>query len=221
MIILFDTNFHLVKSWIKLFTIRSLGKRYQNVKILHSNFEKLDNYDFLVSPANSFGYMDGGIDEFYSKKYPNIGSVVRKRISEIGIKNNQNLFYLPVGSVIVVDIPNTNQKLICAPTMYYPSNIQNTNNVYHVFRAILEIYKRNPNIIMAVPGLGTGVGGIDEKECALNMFKAYKDFINNEPLKPDIQRTLKIDNRNNLVYSRTICYQNSEVFNRLIKNGHL
>ena len=33
-----------------------------NVEVANCNFEQLSSYDCLVSPANSFGMMDGGID---------------------------------------------------------------------------------------------------------------------------------------------------------------
>jgi len=215
MIILFDFNNDMIKAWRKVFN------NEKEFLIKQCKFQDLDGYNYLVSPANSFGYMDGGIDGHYSDKYDGIGVVVQKRIAEIGIKNISNQNYLPVGSVITVDIPDTKRKLIVAPTMYYPSNIQNTNNVYHVFRAILEIYGRNQNIVMAVPGLGTGVGRIDEETCATDMAKAYKDFVGRVALKPEIPHNLILNDQKDLVYNGTICYQNNTDMNVLIRNGQL
>lgn len=55
-LILCDTNTTLCKEWETLFA------QEKNVEVVNARFEDVEEYDCLVSPANSFGIMDGGMD---------------------------------------------------------------------------------------------------------------------------------------------------------------
>jgi O-acetyl-ADP-ribose deacetylase (regulator of RNase III) len=75
-----------------------------------------DRADAIVSPANSFGYMDGGLDLLYSQHF---GWELEKRLRKLLIEEHDG--ELPVGQAVIVetgreDIPY----LISAPTMRVP-----------------------------------------------------------------------------------------------------
>ncbi|MFO0662073.1 MAG: hypothetical protein U0165_19905 [Polyangiaceae bacterium] len=53
---LVDPDIDLCEAW------RTHFVECQGVDIVHGRFEQLDEYDCLVSAANSFGLMDGGVD---------------------------------------------------------------------------------------------------------------------------------------------------------------
>src|SRR5688500_3979192 len=55
-LILFDPKTSLCEAW------RTYFKDLPDVEILHTTLHELKEYDCLVSPANSFGLMDGGFD---------------------------------------------------------------------------------------------------------------------------------------------------------------
>src|ERR671927_193578 len=55
-LILVDPNPHLCRAWREHFADLS------NVHIVHGRFQELPNFDCMVSAANSFGLMDGGVD---------------------------------------------------------------------------------------------------------------------------------------------------------------
>ena len=55
-LILVDPNAELCKEWRKKF------KGLPNVMIVNDRFENLGQFDCMVSAANSFGLMDGGVD---------------------------------------------------------------------------------------------------------------------------------------------------------------
>ncbi|BDD06106.1 hypothetical protein [Aureibacter tunicatorum] len=55
-IILIDLQMDLCNCWEKDFL------EYSNVKVVNGYFQNVGEYDCIVSPANSFGLMDGGID---------------------------------------------------------------------------------------------------------------------------------------------------------------
>ena len=55
-LLLVNPNDELCAEWEKHF------HDLPNVEIIQGTFEEVESYDCLVSPANSFGIMDGGID---------------------------------------------------------------------------------------------------------------------------------------------------------------
>jgi O-acetyl-ADP-ribose deacetylase (regulator of RNase III) len=89
--------------------------------------------DAVVSPSNSFGYMDGGIDSAYRGFF---GVEIETRLqAHIGTMYEGEL---PVGQAIVLETGHgAIPFLVAAPTMRVPSNVDDTVNVYLAFRAAL------------------------------------------------------------------------------------
>lgn len=157
----------------------------------------------FVSPANSYGDMNGGIDYVLAyKMFKQIQPIVHDAIEKLGIQNATGEYYLPIGSTIIVPVSTNNihnQYLISAPTMLTPQDISGTDNCYHAMYAILKVaYKYNkycqenghPQISQViVPGLGTGVGGIIPSVAAAQVFNAIDTFVNYDlkkiPVSPD------------------------------------
>src|SRR5262249_51293856 len=81
--------------------------------------------DASVSPANSFGMMDGGIDWDLRERFGyEIEDAVRDRIAAWG-------GLLPVGEAIVVETGDDEVPyLISAPTMEVPMVVRGTRNAY-------------------------------------------------------------------------------------------
>lgn len=165
--IFFDIN----KDVTEMFT-KYLGKQGE---VITGSFKDI-KCDAIVSPANSFGFMDGGIDYAYSEFF---GWDLSERLqAKIKVKWDGEL---PVGCAELVE---TNHKdipyLIAAPTMRVPLNIQNTTNVYLTMKAIvrmangLDVVSKDIKTI-AVPGLGTGVGGVVPERMAWLMLKAMEE----------------------------------------------
>ena len=134
-----------------------------------------DRCDALVSPANSFGFMDGGIDLAYLRHF---GTELQSRV-QAKIKSE---FHgeLPVGQAAVVPTGHgTTPYLVVAPTMRIPDHIGNTLNVYLAFRAaLLAVLAYNLSASIAIqslrsPALGTGVGAMPLTRAARQMHAAY------------------------------------------------
>lgn len=133
--------------------------------------------DCIVSPANSFGFMSGGLDGVITKVLgPQIEKKVQDRIANTSIKE------LLVGDAIIVETDN--EKIpycISAPTMRVSMAIDNTVNVYLASKAIFSLLLSNPQIkIVTISGLGTGVGQMPYEVCAKQMKQAYKEVWLNE-----------------------------------------
>ena len=133
--------------------------------------------DAIVSPANSFGIMDGGLDLAIRNQ---LGRVIEKKIQEVIVTKYHG--ELPVGCAEIVETNDARWKyLICAPTMRIPEPIQFTINTYLAFRAVfLAIENFNQTTLSSkidscvCSGLGTGVGRISPATCARQMRAAYQ-----------------------------------------------
>lgn len=152
----------------------------KDVNIVEGDITKLQ-CSAVVSPANSFGFMDGGLDYALSERF---GWDLEKKLQKI-IKE------LPEGELLVgqaivletgdVEIPY----LISAPTMRIPTNfnIDTSVNAYLAMKAILLKAKSEPKIeSVAIPGLCTGVGRMQSMIAARQMFQAYKEIILGEKM---------------------------------------
>jgi O-acetyl-ADP-ribose deacetylase (regulator of RNase III) len=172
-----DRNPELVEHWNYYFQV--VDDVYVSCGDIFAPGEYM-NVDAIVSPANSFGFMDGGIDFVYS-------SVLGWGMSE-DLRRKINTVYdgeLLVGQATTIDIRDSNpdtkiRYLISAPTMRVPMRVANTVNAFLAFRAALKAAKEHPEINSFVcPGLGTAVGEMPYKRCAAQMFEAYQ--MHNEP----------------------------------------
>ena len=130
----------------------------------------------IVSPANSFGFMDGGLDHALSERF---GWDLEKRL-------RQQITELPLGELLVGqalllatgkrDVP----WLISAPTMRIPTNfnIATSINAYLAMKAILLTAQAKASIAtVAIPGLCAGVGRMQPIIAARQMFMAYQEII--------------------------------------------
>jgi O-acetyl-ADP-ribose deacetylase (regulator of RNase III) len=88
---------------------------------------------------------------------------------------------LAVGSAEIVETGHTDWRfLIVAPTMRVPENVSRTLNPYLAFRAaLLAVAAKNAAARESIrsvvcPGLGTGIGGVDPRRCAVQMRLAFK-----------------------------------------------
>jgi O-acetyl-ADP-ribose deacetylase (regulator of RNase III) len=176
-IFLRDKNIEIVNAW------KSVFLNYANVEISRGNIFDLVA-DAIISPANSFGFMDGGIDLVYSEYF---GWNIEKKL-QTQIKHR---FYgeIPVGVATIIETDNNKIKyLISAPTMRVPENVSNTVNAYLAFRAsLIEVVKFNENnqkkiSSLLCPGLGTLTGRVSPQKCAIQMKYAYDSIIENKIL---------------------------------------
>lgn len=164
---------------------RDIFADYHNVTITHGSIFP-ETADAIISPANSFGFMDGGIDLVYSQWFGwHVESRVRARILDTFDGE------LPVGqATIVATDHDAIPYLICAPTMRVPMEVTRRVHAYLAFRAALRAVKAHNRIgaqppirTLLCPGLGTGVGCLDPTLCALQMRRAYNAICQGQVLR--------------------------------------
>lgn len=151
---------------------------YRNVEVVEADFFSVPA-DLMVSPANSFGFMDGGLDLLIRNR---LGGLVEENVQR-AIQTNF-LGELPIGSSLIVETSSEDwPHLGVAPTMRVPMNINGTLNVYYAFRSMLLTVMRynetnsSPITSVVCPGMGTGIGGLSERKAAQQMAFAYKQLL--------------------------------------------
>lgn len=159
----------LINAWEQAF------EPYEEVEVHGGDFFSRDA-DALVSPANSFGIMDGGLDLAIRRA---LGGEIEGRVQAMILERHHG--EMPVGAAEVVETGHARWPfLVVAPTMRIPENVAQTLNAYLAFRATLlavaAFNRAAPGRrigSLVVPGLGTGVGAMDERKCAAQMRIAF------------------------------------------------
>jgi O-acetyl-ADP-ribose deacetylase (regulator of RNase III) len=133
----------------------------------------------IVSPANSLGYMDGGIDKTLSRSmFPGLEDTVQQRIRDHGVTNAFGRYFLPIGSAVCVILDSAT--LIVAPTMFQPMDVSYTQNAYWSFLAALVLFEKlrthDPELCLVVTSHCCGYGRMNPLESARQMRAAYEDF---------------------------------------------
>lgn len=168
-ILLIDRARELAAAWREQFS------EVEGVEVVEGDFFSRPA-DALVSPANSFGIMDGGLDLAIRDR---LGLEVQREVQRVLVERHHG--ELPVGQAEVVATKHrTWPFLVVAPTMRVPENVARTTNAYLAFRAALLAVRRfneqraEARISSLVcPGLGTGIGAMDASTCARQMRLAW------------------------------------------------
>ena len=153
----------------------ALFENEPDVEILETDLMEID-CDALVSPGNSFGFMDGGLDLLISQKFGwGIQAALQQKIQALPTRE------LLVGQATVIEALHPKMFIVCAPTMRVPENVSESINAYLAMKAALIICKEHTEIYtVAISGLCTGTGHMPADIAALQMFTAYEEVIKNE-----------------------------------------
>ncbi|EOF5816455.1 macro domain-containing protein [Salmonella enterica] len=154
----------------------------ENVEIIRRPFETVPEFDCMVSAANSFGLMDGGVDGAITAYF---GTQLQKRIQQHIL--SEYLGEQPVGTAFVTETGNSQHPwLVHAPTMRVPLIIDGTDAVYNATRAaLLAIFQHNKSAgedrkieSVVFPAMGAGCGQVPPDSVARQMKLAWESFSN-------------------------------------------
>lgn len=151
--------------------------------------------DAMVSPANSFGFMRGGVDLAYLHRF---GVDLQGRVrAALAARHGGEL---PVGCAEIVSTaaePGAGAVpwLVVAPTMRVPTRVTGTVSAFLAARAALTLVTRGAfpegaewgscagrpvrDVVrrLAVPGLGTGTGALPPHVCAAQVRAAIEEVL--------------------------------------------
>lgn len=188
-IILLDNKKEMCQAWRKYFS------EFKDVKIVceYLEFADLDDVDCYVSPANSYGLMDGGYDKALTMLF---GVELQRRVQDYIINNLYG--EQQVGSSIIVDIPGEEKKLIHTPTMRVPARIKDPEVVYTSMRSTLLCALKNNVKKIVIPAFGGATGRLAPDVIAEEMFKAYIQVFK---ININIHSWEDVCNREDIMYS--------------------
>lgn len=171
-IFLYGLDIGLVQAWQK--ALAQELPLSEVVEIRHADI-MTGNADALVSPANSFGFMDGGVDLIYSQR---LGWHIQARLQEqiSGLPMQELL----VGQALVVPTDREQYPwLISAPTMRTPCVLSGEMlvNIYLATKAATLLALEKGYESVAFPGMGTGTGGVKAVVAAKLMLTAVQDCL--------------------------------------------
>jgi O-acetyl-ADP-ribose deacetylase (regulator of RNase III) len=142
----------------------------------------------VVSPANSYGWMRGGIDAVYAHAFLSVEQHVRSAV--LAYHGGE----LPVGQAVIVPTDAAAPAwLISAPTMREPGEVlpPDTVHPYLAARAVFKLWRygrleddrpvRAVVSTIAMPGLGTGIGGVSAAVCARQVMAAWDELFVDAP----------------------------------------
>ena len=147
-----------------------------NFNVMRRNILQITKSDCIVSPGNSYGMMDGGVDRPINYALDYISERKIKPIIKQHFGGEQ-----PVGTCVLVGTGNHNYPWLAhCPTMRCPRNIQGRDNAYVAFRALLNSLKRKREIttVLMTP-FCTGAGEMRGTVSAKQMKLAY-DMLDND-----------------------------------------
>jgi O-acetyl-ADP-ribose deacetylase (regulator of RNase III) len=180
-----DIEIEIVNAWKMHF------EGIDSVRVSVGDIFELDA-DAIVSPANSFGYMDGGIDLAYRHRFGwDLQTRLQRHLKE------QHDGELPVGQATIIETFDAQiPYLISAPTMRVPMNVSKTLNAYLAFRAAIRAVKQHnaenakPIRTVLCPGLCTAIGRMSFDLAAKQMAAAYNVCVLGQSIGPHSHRSL-------------------------------
>ena len=122
--------------------------------------------DAIVNAANSLGLMGGGV-----------AGVIKRAAGQEVEDEARRLAPIPVGHAVLTSGGKTKFRgIIHAPTMSQPAMRIPAENVAQATRAALKVADEKELTSLAIPGMGTGVGGVAHDEAAARMIKEITSF---------------------------------------------
>lgn len=176
-IVLVDLEPSVVQAWKKAF------KRVDCVSVRQGSIFNVP-CDAIVSPANSFGFMDAGLDRRIAEFF---GPQVRKRLQILVHRKHHGELLVGHAEIVMTDHHEV-PYLISAPAMRVPMVLgPETVNVYLAMRAVLLLIRYGnfeaslpvSELVetVAVPGIGTGIAQVPPEVCARQMRRAFDDVL--------------------------------------------
>ena len=126
------------------------------IKVVCDDIRTQTDCDAWVSPANSVGMMDGGIDLVYRDYFgSDIQDVVHAKIEE-----KFTCGYIPLDFAMSVETNKEPGHIILAPTMPIPMIITDYSWVFLATSAAIREAKQQGFKKIVIPGMGTCTGRV-------------------------------------------------------------
>ncbi len=136
-----------------------------NISIVQGSILEVEA-EAIVNAANSLGFMGGGV-----------AGVIKRAAGAQVEEEARTQSPIPVGQAILTSGGKTKYRgIIHAPTMPQPAMRIEPRNVALATKAALVLADRKGFLSVALPGMGTGVGGVAHADAAAEMVKEIRAF---------------------------------------------
>jgi len=169
-IYLLDRNSEIINAWKQYFA------DIEDVIIVQDDFGHFmdtTEVECIVSPANSYGLMDGGYDLAITEWF---GEGLMKKVQEYILKSYRG--EQPIASSFIVDTGIKGIKLIHTPSMRIPSVIKEPTIVYHCTRSALLTAMGNDVKSIVLPAFGGCCGCVPPEILSKMMYEACYQVMN-------------------------------------------
>lgn len=168
-IFLIDNNSDVVDACEKAFA------GMPDVSVIHGDiFEYAHNA--IVSPANTLGVMDGGIDRLYRDYF---GAALEEQLMGYYSELQAQQGYVTAGQSVLLPTHNDSiPYLIASPTLVGAKDGATPQDVYYAMLGVLSVAHRHQEKVtdLFMPGLGTGVGMLAPELAAREMAQCLRDW---------------------------------------------
>jgi O-acetyl-ADP-ribose deacetylase (regulator of RNase III) len=125
----------------------------------------------VVSPANSFGFMDGNVDYRISDQ---LGWHIMQRLQSAIQHNFDGELLVGQAHFVYTEHPIW-RWLISAPTMRVPTKIVDPTAIYLAARAAIRVTRKIKIRSILFTGMGTGCGEVDAESAVALMVRGISD----------------------------------------------
>lgn len=154
-IYLLDRNKDMTDAWHRAFDNHCCNENIHIINDTLVNFLINYNIDGIVSPANSFGIMDGGYDKAIIDIF---GEELQQKVRET-LKWEVGGYQTP-GTCITVPF-NENLTLFHTPTMRYPEEIADGRIVFDCMYNTIKAARLSKCKAIVIPAFGGCTGALD------------------------------------------------------------
>lgn len=142
-----------------------MGANSLHITVMQGSILEVDA-QVIVNAANSRGIMGGGV-----------AGVIRRAAGPEVENEARRQAPIPVGQAVLTSGGRTRFRgIIHAPTMPEPAMRIDAENVALATRAALTLAEAQGFGTIAIPGMGTGVGGVAPQDAAVLMVKEIRAF---------------------------------------------
>jgi len=201
--ILLDLKHALIEEW-KSALKEHIPEVIDKFSIAESTLEDLksgphEQFDCIVSPANSYGRLDGGFDYYIAEALSPDDVLAPTAFVQSALYKRWKGF-APPGSCTIIPLKGSSFEnnihgcayIALCPTMRRPESVTwNREIVYNLMWSILVSLEQHNAALddsmqvgtgvriqkVLMTGLGTGVGGVSSARCAQQMALAVKHFL--------------------------------------------
>jgi O-acetyl-ADP-ribose deacetylase (regulator of RNase III) len=152
-----------------------VGYKGVAIRVVKGDLTKIEA-DAIVNPANSFGYMGGGVA--LAIKRAGGDEIEKEAVRKAPIE---------IGKAVATTAGKLKAKFVIhSPTMVNPAGETDGEKVKLATIAALACAEEKGVKSIAFPGMGTGVGGLSYETAAEKMIEAVRDFLKEKKAAKEI-----------------------------------